>query len=131
MGSGPPVGSDTDGTTGETTSGDFRDHSHTPSAPMATPPSTAHTVDQCEAGCATGAATVVEAESTAVRVFIESAVTESAVGWAQAPGTPLSSSISRASSNGRLPLRGQPAGWDSRAGPVRLIERLRVMKHLG
>ncbi|GAB3873691.1 hypothetical protein GCM10028824_25700 [Hymenobacter segetis] len=29
---------------------DFRTNNHTPSAPMATPPSTAHTVVQCEAG---------------------------------------------------------------------------------
>ena len=126
MGSGPPVGLDADGTTGETTGCDFRDHSHTPSAPMATPPSTAHTVDQCKAGCATGAATFVEAESTDVWD-----VTESAVGCAHAPGTPLSSSISGTSSNSRLPLREQPADCDGLAEPVRLIERLRVMKHLG
>ena len=92
---------------------------------MATPPSTAHTVFQPDAG----------AEVTVVEVVVESGpglvATASAAPCARATGLPPSASSSESSSNGRLPTLGQLAGWSRRNRPDGLVERLRVMKHLG
>ncbi|WP_208175667.1 hypothetical protein [Hymenobacter negativus] len=92
---------------------------------MATPPSTAQTVVQFDAGLAIGAVVVVAAESPAA-----AGVDEPAAGCAHAAGLPLNSPNSRRSSNGRPPQRERPADWSTGA-VAPLIERLRVMKHLG
>ncbi len=95
---------------------------------MTTPPSTAHTVFQPDAG-----AVVTGAEVTVVEVAVESGpglvATVSTAPCARATGLPPSASSSESSSNGRLPTLGKPAGWSRRSRG--LVERLRVMKHLG
>ena len=66
-----------------------------------------------------------------VSVAVERGTELPAGGCAHAAGLPLSKPNTRSNSNGRLPARGQPAGWCRLTRPMRLVERLRVMKHLG
>ncbi|WP_210520178.1 hypothetical protein [Hymenobacter terricola] len=89
---------------------------------MATPPSTAHTVVQLVAGVVVVAVT---AESAATR-----APAVSAAPCAQATGL-LKIRSSASNGNSRRPQREQPAGRCGRAEASLLVERLRVMKHLG
>ena len=138
-----------------------RAHSQAPNAPIATPHSTPTIVDQLEVGAAAPEATTVSAGARVAGVLAVSplgtnvalavagalaalSVAEPAVsttmgrgtlvpagGCAHAAGLPLSSPSSRRSTNGRLPTGGQPASWGRLIKPGGLVERLRVMKHLG
>ena len=103
-----------------------RDHSHAPSKPMPTPPSTAHTVVQFEAGGAAASGTAAIVESGAALVTVDPAP-----GCAHAAGLPLKTSSRVSSNSHRPPGREKPAGSGWLLTPDWLVERLRVMEHLG
>ena len=139
---------------------DRRIHSHAPSMPSTTPPSTAHSVFQLEVGLVAGGIVSTEAAELAaafgagckvagtvaadglvtgvpattepaVSVRAAPGVPVSAAGCAHAAGTLLKAPSSASNSSSRRPPKELPADCGTLTAPGPLVERLRVMKHLG